>query len=254
MKYFILSLCIFSLSTTQAQQLNFLHGTSILTIISPDTIWMAADSKLNSSLDPNGKYSVDKIFETKNIFYAFAEVAYLVDKKNDTLFDAAKILRNIINKKTELKYTINPFNDSIVNKLNVIINSSKYRKDTFKQKYLNKQVLQAVMATFVKGKPMCFSITYMLREDNSGSLFIVPENPLVYEEGMEIFFLGHHDEIKKFIARNPDYLINGHLREKIVCLVKIEADSNKDVDLPITEVIFNPNQKKWRTGLTTCDF
>jgi len=252
MRYYLTLLLLVFLSTLDAQNLTISHGSSILTVISPDTIWMAADSKLTLSSDPNGKYTIEKIHEVKNVFYAFAELAFISEGK-DTLFDAGKVLAKKINDGLDFYKIGTSINDSILSRLNEIINENNSNKIILQQKYLDKPVLEFIMLSFKEGRPLCYTTTFALRRGVSDSLEVHIVNQFYYEKGIEIFFVGEHDAMKKFLTKESYYL-KTNIQEKVVCLVKLEAENNKYVGLPITAVTIYSGGAKWRKNLIKCDF
>src|ERR1700722_13435971 len=85
--------------TTNAQYLELKGGTTIVTIITNDSIVIAADSRLTDLFNPDAFSITDKIRTRKGCAYAIAgEFLFIKDVHGDTLFNIYGLMDSIIDK------------------------------------------------------------------------------------------------------------------------------------------------------------
>jgi hypothetical protein len=115
MKYSIVILLLFFNNLYGQSQIAQLGGgTTVITLFTKDTIWMASDSKMNFSL--NGKEwssTISKIGNYKNIFFEFSgKGLVLLNKKGDTIFNAFKVMYEGLKKYDDFDKGAKHFNET----------------------------------------------------------------------------------------------------------------------------------------------
>ncbi len=97
MKY-VFAATIILLGIQANAQYKFKGGTTIITLLTKDSIWMAADSK-QSDLR-HGRFTYNhrlKIIEVENVFFAIAgNATSIVSPQKDTVFNAYKTLSILV--------------------------------------------------------------------------------------------------------------------------------------------------------------
>lgn len=240
-------------STAQSVEKGIIirRGTTIFTVVSPDTIWIAADSKVaevNGNNSPTGNSSNrNKIFETNSILYGFAAILSGNDKFGKELFDSQKIMDSIIKEKKSIQSSFSGYKDAILIKLNELLDTLLFKEYyTFIEKYTHEPIHTFFMASFENEGPKYYSQSYTIVK-NGNKYKIREEQANIYDYGTMIFMIGRKETIKKFLQSHPNYFSNfTSMREKLTCLISLEAKENPiDVGMPVNIVEIYKNDFKW---------
>lgn len=101
MKHFLIYLLLFLPISLLSQDFKIAGGTSTITVVTPDTVWMAADSKRSfgkpENMAANGYYN--KILTKDSVFYMIAGYPFITDTiTNKTILDFSSIMIESINR------------------------------------------------------------------------------------------------------------------------------------------------------------
>lgn len=218
------------------------HGTTILVLITPDTIWVAADRKTTMS---GSTHYIEhtKILQSESAFFAMSGVILIKDLiKNRIYFDAQNAMLKILKQQNDdIKISCEKYTDSIKKTL---MASSLDTRIQFLRGFLNISVFDFVIikgdkngmdyihrAIFIKGKPD--SLIFTTRDE-------------VNDIPNAIMFLGRHDYVNEYLTKNPNYLHGfKDIKGKLTCLIKIESDKSRYVGMPVDVLVLYKNKHKW---------
>lgn len=250
-------------SLSNAQPVNndiiIRHGTTILTLVSPDTIWIAADSKVAEVTSYNSttgnSLSQNKIFETNGIIYGFAAILKCSNKSGMSLFDSQKIMDSIIKDRKQFQSSAIAYKDAILVKLTELLDSLVLKEShAFIDKYMNEPIHTFLMASFGNEGPKYYSQSYIIAK-NGNAYKIQEMQPSIYDYGTMYFMTGSKKAIKEFLNLHPDYFGDFHeMKKKLICLISLEAKKNlADVGMPVDVVELYRNDFKWFLDNKECD-
>lgn len=101
-------------------------GTTTITVLTYDTIWIAADSKRTSIHEFGNTPTHDifcKIGNTKNIYYTFTgDIPFINNAAGIEVFNAYKLMNKGIVESKKLSSSYNKFNEFIITDLNAVFN------------------------------------------------------------------------------------------------------------------------------------
>lgn len=259
MKYSMLFLLqLFSVLGLHSQinntEFELTHGTTILTMIMKDTIWMAVDRKV-SDVESNEFSLQIKIHETNNIYYSFAGLGRLFNiRTGDTIFYAPKVMENVINKKKAFVNSFNEFNDLVIDKLKIVGNVLRNKNEREFKKYfhVDTTLFEVMMVGFVDEKPYFISRGYGFKGDfNNWKIEI---RSTLFHDGQPKFLMtGQRDHIEKFLAKNENYFLHNDYVKKLVCLIEMEAKGDStSVAMPADVLILYKNGHRWNLNNKRC--
>ncbi len=230
------------------------HGTSILAIVMQDSIWIAADTREGEN-EKAGR-QVDKIYKTRRYYYAFSGLGSIYNKRTKkTIFDAKAIMESILKRNLNSVDTIfKIFNDSVSRQLSSFMCKLRISDPRlFNTLTPNDIVLEYMLAFYKEGKRVFKSCSLMLSEQTENCQIYVRQI-LTNTEPYEIFMSGNHDYIKKFLSKNPSYFSGWlNIKEKLVCLIKIEAKHDTVfVGMPADVLLIKKNSHKWYRKIKDC--
>ncbi len=239
------------------ENLEVFSGTTILLLVTVDTLWMAADTKASIIVSANShrkSFSHNKIHQNNNIFYGVTG-AYRVGKTS--YYDAYEIMDAVIKKNTGIVNSYNACKDSLLKRLNFIIDSLVSKKSySYINTFLNKPgIFEFVIAAFEKGKPNYYSVRYALKSIQNKFKVVIADTEYFKETNGEIIVRkGYVSSIIKFMDNNPYYLASkDRVKERLTCLIKIQADKTpEEVGLPVDVVAISKGKPKWFKGNKDC--
>jgi hypothetical protein len=234
------------------------YGTTVIAVINSDSAVLGADSRGEYKMMGEKKgveFKIRKIYETNKIVYAFTELKAIYSEDKE-IYDAEKIMDGIIKQDKELIKSFNSFNSAIINKLNIAIDSLKNDNQTgVLELYTRKSILSFIMTTSANGQMNYATRSYRLKKDSAGRFKPVVDTlqktPASHQYAI---ILGQRMEVNKHLATNPYYLSSHYnIKEKIVCLIKLEADKNPDhVSMPVDIVVVDKRSIRWSYNNNEC--
>lgn len=217
------------------------HGTTIVAETSRDSVWIFADTRLLERGETNDiHHTVNKIHQTKDVFYACAGYVLGVNEgSNDSFFNAPKIIGDIVANNNDI--------ETIYQQAELVL---KQRFTSVLPRLNNKQLarmfatgnnkISYVIAQFKNGR----------RFTASGKIELKPNKNIVADsrilEDNRFVLLGKGDSIRVFMRTNDQYYRTAPNRRKLLYdLVYMECIKSYDVDTPITSVVLYNNGYKW---------
>lgn len=209
-------------------------GTTILSVLTPDTIVMAADTKYTLHY-PDGKikeYKVQKIHKVGNIYYAFSGTSIVINTDNNTeTFNFYKTLHNIL--------VLNP----TFNKITKLLDSSirqelaiafKNPNNKGLELLLNKPFLGFIAVTFINKKAIYEAGTYSLTGQNKKSYTVNYDS-----KTQKIPYFdrtGSCNYINSYLSNHFSYLVDTpliKLDNKLINLIWVQSKKDSTVASPI---------------------
>ncbi len=235
------------------------HGTTILTLVSPDSIWIAADSKISETTGNNTRTenssSSKKIYKTNNTVYGFAAIITASTKSGESFFESRPIMECILKKRKSTLISFEQYKDSIILRLNQLLDTLILNRYTdLIDKYTKEPIHTFIMTSFENGKPYYFSQSYIIAKVN-GDFKIQEMKGDIYDYGTTFFIVGNKEIIKIFLSKNQNHFDGlKKVKDKLVCLISLEAQKNPtDVGMPVNAIILNKKGYKWSLNNKTCN-
>ena len=261
MKYLlvlILSLPIKSLS--QHKQFKFTGGTTNITLVTKDSIWMAADSKISSPAgDSIGLFC--KIVHVNNVIYTISGAYVWISTtlqdtfptSPDTLFDCYALLRQILLSTNSIDKCYERFNEIATPLLTRVFNLVKNEEgqDDFSKRI--DFIFEIVMAGFNKDSLEYKCWNYTLKNKEGIPYVISTEFPRRFAYPF-VHVGGFQDGIRPKLKENPNYITDGNIKERLTELIELSINENsKNVGLPINIIMGYKNGYKWLTDNKICN-
>lgn len=260
----MLSYNLFSQVKTDTATTEVIHGTTFLAIVTKDTIWMAADTKVNNTNkrgEITSTFNKTKIFKTDNVFYAFtgvSDVTTTTKPSGITVFiDTDNQMSRIIKREKTLdkihKAIRDTFYQGLTNYVRVLplINGI-----AFINKYLDKDnILDYVITSFEDGKANYHGASFWLKSTPQGMKVISTDlGEFTDKSKTSLIKSGYQSEIIKFLSSNPTYFKTmKNIVDKLICLIKLEIDVNgRDVGFPIDAAVIYKNGHKFLLNNKSC--
>lgn len=252
-RFFVVCLlCLFSFKTlaqlNKPNSAKVSFGTTILAFLTPDTAWLAADTKLgevNTNTYDTTYLKQTKIYKNKNSYYGFCGI--LDFNLTDGLsFEPQIILDSLLQSKNSLKEILNVFNEISFNKVNGLANwLYKNSRDKYNDN-IGIELFAYVLMRYENKKLQCSTIAYEIDSMPIGSNRIKKSNDYFYTGDTTMFFIGYAKEIREMLA-NGQYQFNiNNVKNELPCLIKKEADLYKTkVGMPVDEFIIYINGDKF---------
>ena len=236
------------------QPIDLNHGTTIIAFITNDTVWVAADTKVHESASNYNKEQSSthrKIFKTNEIVYAFSELPR-PSTYNKEVYNADKIMTHFIKTQKTFEKIFEKFNDSIIKRLTVFIDSLKVNRYYSEiEEYKKKPVLGMFMIAFINGKPEFKHRTYKFNEQANG---VIPIDPFVPDGFGRILWLGSQINAMNYLRSNKSYF-NGfkNMTQRLICLINEEVKNNGEyVGFPVDVLILTKKWHKWYYNNKSC--
>lgn len=252
-KQFLLVICMLNGFYLFCQDSSFANsgGTTVITLFTNDTIWMAADSK-RSLIENNKTVGYEyllKINEYKKVFYAVAG-AYVTFKneKKELVFDVVEVIKNGIDKGGNF--------DSIVKNSGVAITSALnklYPKFPSGTKWVLKskqgrKLLEIIMVSNLGGMLRYESIDIGIINKNGRFEFnFIGLNLEKFNPPQSV--IGYRQEIYKYVSSPEYYLIDQSNKKNLLTkLIEKEASVNQGVGGTVDVVAIFKKGRKWLTN------
>jgi hypothetical protein len=226
------------------------YGTTIAAYITPDTAWIAADTKVNNINPQTSKvessFKMNKIHEMDNIVYAFHGHPH-IDYYDNRIFDAIKTMADCIKKEKDLNAAFELFNLTIINQLN---DALKFLQDNnhphVLHRYTNESFFGILMITFQNGYGEYLHRKYRF-ERVGMNIKATAEPQQITPEKNALLLLGSIGSASGFLTANPSYFHGlNHMIEKLVFLIDKEAKANpKEVGFPVDALIMTRESNQW---------
>ncbi len=240
------------------------HGSTILTVISNDSIWIASDSKVSvrNSESRKNKYAKGcKVFNYQNIHYSVSGTTRLQDPDTKgILFDADKEVLDIIKKGKPFVETFADCYKTMEHRLfevyKPIINSCSDEDIHYLFDY-HPVLLSISMSMFSdKNKPMYIYWAYKL-EHTAKEWSIQPTlvDTCIECTANQISLQGATDSINTYLNKNPLATIsNIGMRERLIDLINMQiAKDPAEIGLPIVVKVIYAKGNKWLTAHKSCE-
>lgn len=244
---------IYSTTYSQTNQQKFEGGTTILTLLSKDSVWIVADSKqgsLESQSQNRNTSIVCKINHTNGIYYTFS--GQLVNSKSPNgfyYFNSNAILELAISKYKNFDSMFLYFDSTIRNKLFLACQKDSQQSiKHFKERFLNRLLLNVTITTFINGNLKFVSRKYYCSLQKSNKIEILYKD-IIEPPGFPVLFkVGMRSAIDSFLKKNPNFDLSSsrikYWGQYLVGL-EIKRDSNA-VGKPINIISFgHDNKPNW---------
>jgi hypothetical protein len=225
-------------------------GTSILVIVTKDTIFIGADSKrkfthLNGTVQFVKEKKIWNVGETF-LFMAGNTIVINEDAK-DTVFNVYKIMQYFVSKHETIESCFKSFNDSAIKKFNWITKNSKQREEYIKYP----ELFDIGLAKFVGKVPKVLICRYRIDKNYVISYIKEPDLPVVIPFPL-LNGMSHHLEARKYWDTEPKNNLTN--RDKLIKMILIEINKDSiDVGEPINTVAIYPDGHTWYQPYTSAD-
>lgn len=249
-KIFILLLCSFHF-TILSQGLYLIGGTTTITLLTRDTIWMAADSK-NVIADSTKHYThnkfANKILNYNNVFFTLAgRITEILNYKKIAVFNANNIVKENILKYKNFDSIFDNAHKSMAFELNQMYATMPLGLKNDLQKNMNTKLIEMIMVNNENGK-LTVKAAYIgfTFNNNSYSFFSLELTTPVSLPSL--IFTGFSNEIKPLINK-PEYFKNRDIGETLIKLIQIEEKAFPDyVGGTIDVIAIYKGGHKWLTN------
>lgn len=246
MKYIFVSLFLLSLNSfSQVSHSTIGGGTTVLIVITKDTIWMAGDSKMNFSFT-NKKWvsTVSKIGNYKNIFFGFSGKAIiLLDKKGDTIFNAFRVMFEGLKKYNDLEKAAKYFTETSKKILDKFFKTPDAIEDKAAWIANGDVLFEMDIISFAKGLPVYHFYIYGVNKDSFNLRF--RELPTAHGQDF-IHCAGFCTLIKPYFS--DAFFIGKGYPQGLTELIEKEIAANPDsVGKPINISVLYDKGHKWLT-------
>lgn len=225
MKNFLFYIPIFLTTQVVAQDLKISSGTSTITFVTPDTVWMAADSKKSLGSPTNMKENgfKNKILQKDSVFYMIAGYPNITDTLQQTVFDFEEIMNESISKSSNIDSIVDYFINESFRQLSFLLKIN-YRFFFDIKNNQNHPIFISVSIT------TCSNNTLKVRNFNiefigSGSQigFDVKDNK--YKATTYLHPMGMYDEIYKIIMMPGFSFAQSQIKEALIYMINLESKS-----------------------------
>jgi len=249
----ILSFLLINIEAQNNDDVSIGAGTTILTVVTKDSILMVADSR-HQIHHASGRIIIDtvtKINNYKDIFFGIGGCRDIFSK-NRKIFDAAEILANLLKGNESFEFIETKLRDTLESELNRLIGSGYISPDMLIKYSIEGKFIGLSLVRFIKGNP-----AYLI-----GSFWVTKKFPV----GISLEFkklnpvvpflnkIGRMNNINEFLEKNPSYLaeLTG-IYLTLVQLIKIEIKANPNsVNCPIHAVLIKPTIFNWYKAYNDC--
>jgi hypothetical protein len=225
---------------TNSQNIQFQHGTVILTVITPDSILMVADTR--ETVNDSVFYRVSKIIKTNDTYHAISGKITLRNLDNNKIvLNLRDTLEDIISKTDSFDSISDKFRNRLYNSLRQFHISLPLK--SFKDIFPDSMFIQISVVKFINKKPTyIFGVYKFLNTDfNNPILIFIKDNTSPYTT-----FLNKNGKtipISSFLRDNKHFLDIFSVK-KLVYLTMVAAKNNStEVGCPIQTVIIKPDLK-----------
>jgi hypothetical protein len=243
------------------------NGTSIVTYITKDSIWLSTDSK--SATDINAKRTgyttVCKIKEYHNVFMAMAGIPMFI-YNGKTIWDSYDEVVKELKTDTSLIASYSALVKKLGDQMTQLYGSYIQNRSNAEVMDLfsvpNKVLLQATISGFnVRHKPFHANWLYYLNGNRFNWRIMSSEQALIDGDKIDlvdhtdISLAGEKDSIWSFLHSpiQKEILQPKSRMDRLIYLINLEVskDSN-NVGLPINVVVIYKNGHKWLTKNNVC--
>ncbi len=248
-RYFVVCLlCFFSFKTfaqlNKRNSAKISFGTTILAFLTPDTAWLAADTKLgevDTDTYDTTYLKQTKIYKNKNTYYGFCGISDF-NSTDGLSFEPQIILDSLLKNKKSLDEIVHVFNEISFKKVNGIANWLYKNSRNEYNNNIGIVLFEYVLMGYENKKLQCFTMAYEVDSIPIGSDRIKKSKEYFYTGDTTMFFVGYAKEIREVLA-NGQYHINiADVKNELPCLIKKEADLYKTkVGMPVDEFVIYIN-------------
>jgi hypothetical protein len=212
--------------------LSLWSQTSIVAIITSDSIFIAADAKATT---PDKQYSITqcKIRIANGVVWARSNWAY--DPAHN--FDADAIAEKFMSHHGSVSTRLAGFEHAVVPKLTTIMVNSRETAKPWFDSHVGKEVLDYVFGTFEYGRPKMLRVQFKLRVQGQ-NIMIEPERHVCPGEcpnGMGVAKLGHTKAVEAALKSDPTIWTSLGLETALQHLVQSEIGAcPREVGPPVS--------------------
>lgn len=219
------------------------RGTIILSLITKDSIVIAADSKVTFTNLPDA--TIKKIARYKNTYYSFSGFTTIRDMEGHVFYSMKDTIQSALKHNKSFEEIVIALKKKFTNSIPIIYeNSSQLSLEQLfpNRRFIelslvryNNNVPQYLFGSFYIDGPSLLKCSFRFQPDDSLS----HTYPLINSNG-------HHYAVDSFLQKNPAYFKEGITLQKLVYLINLEAKKYPDaIGYPVDVVIIKPKSKKW---------
>ena len=256
MKYlFLFFIIIFTFlnSNGQVGEYSSIGGTTVITIITKDSIWIAADSKRsNRRNEPKNPFC--KIAHQGNIFYTVSgPLVWMINPKNDTIFDCYGLLKRTLLQTQNVDTCFIKFNNVAIPLLNKTLASIKKDEGQTAFNKLDSLVFSITLTGFVNGNIQYKSWYYTI-ENKQGITHVKTTVDDYPKAPFFVHLSGSTKSIEDKLTSQPNYFKTKKFKTILLDLISLEIKSNPEkVGLPINIIVLYKDGYKWLTSNNVCN-
>ncbi|MEO7983963.1 MAG: hypothetical protein ABI688_07770 [Bacteroidota bacterium] len=223
---------IYTNSFCQSTDTGTVRGTTVLTFIKKDSIIIAADSKMLVEFpDTSWNSRFFKIAHYKNIFFSSAGMSLFINKRGDTLFNAASTMIEMLKEYSTIDKAIKYYNEKSVAVINSLYEANPASFD-------KNNILEFEVITFQNGAPYFKFWQYMV--DGRINKVVALEQkgnktlPFIHFMGNQEFAL---EKVSGWFASSTNHIAT------LIKLIKLEiSNDKKHLGEPIDVITIYPNK------------
>lgn len=237
---------------TQNNELIIEGGTTVIAIITKDSIIIAADSKhvakYSTSKEIKETTTVCKINITNNICYAFAGNLD-INLNGKEIFNCKEIMEEVLAKDVQFESILPEFNQMLATELRKVNSKIGFIPiDTSE----NLPFISLIIAAYNNG-PLFKCVNYYIHYDKQKHIFLNFKD--VTSKKIPIMhMIGWTIDIDSYLIQNPNYLKDlSNLQEKLLFLIDLESKAHPyEVGLPIDMIKMTKDGWFWILRNTEC--
>jgi|GEM_PF-4496303 len=252
---------LLSINCFSQPQFEIGRGSTLISLISKDTIWIAADRRVSNKNAPQSE--TIKIRGNNNLYYGIAGNALIMSpyNKTDTIFSAFRSMDSIINYQKDLSKCFISFNDYAVSNLTAILQSMEIK---FPKQFASlfqiedDNFLEFFICSFRDNKKYFLSRqlyingsikNWSLSKRSADSSVDIKK---VDSGGMLLQPMGQYNNLYNFLGLKNGYLNRNNIRQRMICLIEEEANKNEFVGMPADLLILSNNKAEWLYNNKAC--
>ena len=244
---FTLLICLSGLSDSEVAL-----ATSIVIIVTPKSVVLAADSKasfFDYETKKEEKKSVPKIYQSQEYFFAISGLT----KNPKNGFDPAALINSILSQEANFALAIQIIKNKLQEALKRELLAQKANTlDALKRTIQESDIVISIGIVGLNfGKPFAHLLGFKVINLDSMELQILEDScPGNCPNGVKVFWMGKADAISKYMSNGPVNEQPHLLAEKLIEL-ECEASANY-VGEPIDVIEISAENKKWHRQKIGC--
>lgn len=253
---YAIGICLFLPFICFSQQYYFdgYGGTTVITVVRNDSIWVAADSKIYNTPGPGakgkmkdfGNYSC-KIHVDKGIIYVMLGTwVYFKAVVPGYDYNSYDIMKAAIIKEQNFESAFTLFETNIKTAITKML---KFQADKTPQYFfknmLNSYPLYVLAIQFQNGKFTIKNRGYYVSGSSPSDMLVIPTSINKDFKRPGVLLNGIYNNIKPLIDKKQ-YLNGGNMRAELEYLIKLEASKKPEaISLPVDIILLHNKGYKW---------